>query len=427
MAAVGRRIGRLWPLFDVASTSLLTLTLSFAAARMLGVADFGRYGISLTVALVILSIFQGGLIDYQLRRHEDRSSDAFWGVERWFPMVAGIGFALALLGTVLPPAVARAWPGTVLNVAIGVVVIYFYARTYWVRAYLIKTSRELTSLVISVTNMLLAAGLVALLLRYSVQGWRPLLVVHLIAMGLTGVVGHRILAEQRSGEISGSGWNMTYAWESVVLVSATQVSSIVAAPRLGLLFNAGLRGASTLMGPLNVVFGGARLTLLPRMARSTRSRILLVGSAAAISLAGLLWVVVLYWILGRAGPAVLGDSWRVTKDLLPLVGATYVTQGAYLAAFIYARAKALDAVVRRARVAQLALVILGTAVAMVLVDWRIYVAGNVAANVVAFVMIFFAGSAPAVGQSRDGMESPSASYEPGLTGDGPSDLTRDDL
>ncbi|MEA5153339.1 hypothetical protein [Raineyella sp.] len=400
----GARTRQLCALFDVAATSLLTLTLSLAAARTLGVADFGRYGISVTVASIVLSLVQGGLIDYQLRRHRDLSSAAFWGVERWFPVAAVVGVALGVVAYAMPAGAVDTGVGTLVYVAMGAVIVYLYARTYWVRAYLTKASREMTSLAISGTNLALAAGLVTLLLRVSSHGWLPLLWVHLASMGLTGIVGHRILAGRRSGDTVGSGWNMAYAWENLALVSAMQISSVVAAPRLGLSFNAGLRGASTLLGPLNVLFGGARLTLLPRMARSPRSRQLLVGSSAALSLAGLGWVVILYWLLVFAGPAVLGDSWQVTRDMLPWVGATYVTQGAYLAAFIHARAVVLDSVVRSARVVQLGLVVLGTAVAMVAVDWRIYVAGNALANVVAFLMIFSAGSARASVEARGGAQ-----------------------
>ncbi|MCP3757152.1 hypothetical protein NLX94_19995 [Streptomyces sp. TBY4] len=91
-----------------------------------------------------------------------------------------------------------------------------------------------------------------------------------------------------------------------------------------------LRGATTLFGPLNVLFNSASSFGPPVVGRASGKRgvvrlTALMGGALAVT--GAAWGAVLYALPERAGRALLGDTWRAAAALLPATGAQYAVMG----------------------------------------------------------------------------------------------------
>ncbi|GLX20488.1 hypothetical protein [Streptomyces lavendulae] len=91
-----------------------------------------------------------------------------------------------------------------------------------------------------------------------------------------------------------------------------------------------LRGASTLFGPLNVLFNSANAFGPPVVGRASGKRgvvrlTLLTGAVLAVLGGG--WAAVLYVLPDRLGRQLLGDTWPAAAALLPATGAQYAVMG----------------------------------------------------------------------------------------------------
>ncbi|MFJ3839373.1 hypothetical protein ACIPY6_28255 [Streptomyces sp. NPDC090054] len=91
-----------------------------------------------------------------------------------------------------------------------------------------------------------------------------------------------------------------------------------------------LRGATTLFGPLNVLFNSANAFGPPVVGRARGKRgvvrlTALMGAALAMLGAG--WAAVLYALPDRLGRHLLGDTWAAASALLPATGAQYAVMG----------------------------------------------------------------------------------------------------
>ncbi|MFD3807343.1 hypothetical protein ACFWSF_12920 [Streptomyces sp. NPDC058611] len=91
-----------------------------------------------------------------------------------------------------------------------------------------------------------------------------------------------------------------------------------------------LRGATTLFGPLNVLFNSANAFGPPVVGRTSGKRgvvrlTALMGGALAVLGAG--WGAVLYALPDRVGRRLLGDTWEAAAALLPATGAQYAVMG----------------------------------------------------------------------------------------------------
>jgi hypothetical protein len=121
-------------------------------------------------------------------------------------------------------------------------------------------------------------------------------------------------------------------------------SSQLAVVGLGLFANqlavGALRGATTLFGPMNVLYNSATAfgpPLLSRVAgirgkvRATAAlAVVLAGTAAA-------WVMALMILPDRAGRQLLGDTWAASSSLLPATGSQYAAIAAGTSALLTLR------------------------------------------------------------------------------------------
>ncbi|UQX03080.1 hypothetical protein [Streptomyces sp. RerS4] len=91
-----------------------------------------------------------------------------------------------------------------------------------------------------------------------------------------------------------------------------------------------LRGATTLFGPLNVLFNSANAFGPPVVGRASGKRgvirlTALMGTVLAVL--GAAWAAVLYALPERLGRHLLGDTWAAASALLPATGAQYAVMG----------------------------------------------------------------------------------------------------
>ncbi|GGY95222.1 hypothetical protein CP967_06590 [Streptomyces nitrosporeus] len=87
-----------------------------------------------------------------------------------------------------------------------------------------------------------------------------------------------------------------------------------------------LRGATTLFGPLNVLFTSATSfgpPLLNRLDDDRRRVRAAAALAAVLAATAAAWAVLLALLPGSAGRQLLGDTWPVAADLLPATGSQY--------------------------------------------------------------------------------------------------------
>ncbi|MER5727001.1 hypothetical protein ABT084_01380 [Streptomyces sp. NPDC002138] len=91
-----------------------------------------------------------------------------------------------------------------------------------------------------------------------------------------------------------------------------------------------LRGASTLFGPLNVLFNSANAFGPPMLGRRGGKRAVVRTTAAlglVLAVLGAGWAAVLYLLPDRLGRQLLGDTWGSAAALLPATGAQYAAMG----------------------------------------------------------------------------------------------------
>ena len=360
---------------DFGANSLTTLVLSFMAAKALGLNDFGSFGVAMNLALFAQAVVQGGLIDVVMRERDGFQPQGLWSIERWFALVTPTA-VLSLAAGVL-------WWRPALLVT-GVCVGYLYVRTFWVRAFLVSAGRAHDSAVRSLLSLGIAAAGFAATRAWHVSGWLPVLAVHILAYALpTAPIHWKLRRAQRERTRDARYWNFTYAVENLILMGALQLSSVVATPFLGLSFSAGLRAASILMGPLNVVFSGARLLLMPYLAGRRRSLRAPLAAAAAMGVLCVAWFFVALVIVRNFGDAVLGSSAGMARQYMVWVGVTYITQGCYMVLFVAGRAYLADLAVRMGRMTEVSIVVIGTALACIFRSPWAYFGGNAISMVVA--------------------------------------------
>ncbi|MEU9143157.1 hypothetical protein [Streptomyces sp. NPDC048349] len=91
-----------------------------------------------------------------------------------------------------------------------------------------------------------------------------------------------------------------------------------------------LRGATTLFGPLNVLFNSANSFGPPVLSRLGGRRAVVratLALGAVLAAVGAGWAVVLFLLPDRLGRELLGDTWASAAALLPATGAQYAVMG----------------------------------------------------------------------------------------------------
>lgn len=121
------------------------------------------------------------------------------------------------------------------------------------------------------------------------------------------------------------------AVEASVAASGSLVMAASVTSLLGATANAALRGAGTLLGPINVLLASVQIALVPELRRQSEQgyRHLSRIAAPVITLVALLGVGASLFALfapPKVGRILLGDSWSVVAPVLVVTGIEYVGQ-----------------------------------------------------------------------------------------------------
>ncbi|MFF2729147.1 hypothetical protein ACFVS9_14750 [Streptomyces sp. NPDC058008] len=317
---------------DQGVAALTNILVLVAAARLSTVADFARFSAVYLVFTVLLGV-AGAYTGQPLVLRRGAGEDVRGACRSAVVFTAGASAALgALLAAVclfVPGDTARALVvlGAVLPVVLGQDALrYAFSTLQLPHLALISDLSRLTCVLAALSHQeygatparliavwglsaLPALALSAGLLHRRTAG-SPLL---LRPMLRRGHLGQRFVVEFGVGNATGQ--------LSVLGLGAVADPLLVGA----------LRGATTLFGPLNVLFTSATSfgpPLLGRIGderRRVRATAVLAGVLAATAA---LWATVLALLPERAGRGLLGDTWPTAAALLPATGSQYAAMAA---------------------------------------------------------------------------------------------------
>ncbi|MYX17244.1 hypothetical protein GTY67_28260 [Streptomyces sp. SID8374] len=312
---------------DQGVAALTNILVLVAAARLSTVADFARFSAVYLVFTVLLGV-SGAYTGQPLvlkrgagteTRGACRSAVAFTVLA-----AATLGVLLAAVCFLVPGDTARALMmlGLVLPVVLGQDAVRYAFST------LQQPHLALLSDLLRLTCVLGALGTQA----YGVSPARLITLWGLSALPallLSAALLHRATAGAplvlrpmlRRGHL-GQRFTVEFG-----VGNATSQLSVLGLGAVGnpLLVGA-LRGATTLFGPLNVLFTSATSFGPPLLGRipDERSRIRATAAlAAALAATAGLWATALALLPDRAGRQLLGDTWSVAAGLLPATGSQY--------------------------------------------------------------------------------------------------------
>lgn len=252
-----------------------------------------------------------------------RSGLAFTGAAS-----AAVGAVLALLGLLLPGAAGRAF--LALGLVLPLVLLQDGLR------YCFSALRA-PQRALAADALRLACVVTALLLQpEGAPAWRLVLVWGVSALPALAL-GLWLLRPSVRGGSSDLGpylrrgyLGQRFAVEFAVGNGSSQLAVLGLGVFASPLAVGALRGATTLFGPLNVLFNSANSFGPPVVGRASGKRgvvrlTALMGGALAVT--GAAWGAVLYALPERAGRELLGDTWQAAAALLPATGAQYAVMG----------------------------------------------------------------------------------------------------
>lgn len=315
-------------LVDQGLSSLSNVLAVALVAHVLDPDAFGRFSLSYAVLVAVLGLSRswfGTRVSLVAEPAEVRpaASVALGGLLILTPAIAGVVLGLGWVLTggqpgLLGVVVALAAPVVCMQdalrfaaVACGRPAVAFASDLVWLAGLLalIPLLRSASSSVVMI--LWLASAAVALVVAIVGLGVRPSL-----ADGLAD-----LRTRHRTGE--------SISFGTVVTTGASLVVVGVAGAALGPAAVGSLRGASTVMGPLNVVFAYVNLALTPILVRRSRRLDLkfcrATGAGVLVSVA--FWSLLVLVIPESWGHALLGQTWSGTRSVLPFTAAEYAGIG----------------------------------------------------------------------------------------------------
>ena len=362
---------------DQGLSSLSNVLAVVIVARALDADAFGRFALVYAVMILVLGVSRSYLgtrlalaADPGLARAA--TAEVLGGLLAVAPVVAAVVFGVgaALTGgdaTAIALVVAVAAPVVCLQdavrfgaVASGRPGVAFASDLVWtvcVAAVLVGGSGLSGSAVMAAW---LAAAVAALVVGLILMRVRPR-----VRCGLLALVSRHRMSE-------------SMAFGTVVGQAAALAVSSVAAAAIGPAAAGALRGASTILGPLNVVFAYVHLGLTPWLVRRPRSADLRACRSVALVIGGVVvaWGVVVLLVPDAWGTALLGESWNGARDVLPFTVLEYVAIGLATASTLGLKVRGEAGVLARQKaVVGVVMVVLGCGAALLWDDVRAVSAG----------------------------------------------------
>jgi hypothetical protein len=313
-------------LVDQGMSSLSNVLAVIMVAQSLSASAFGSFSVAYAVLIFFLTLtrsyFGTQLTLTDTRRAAgDRASATLGALLLLAPALAvatgGIGlllsnendFSAAIVVAMAAPLVCLQDLLRYTAVAVERPVVALVSDTAWVAVMAVPalglirlTGAQVMAVWLGAAALALAVAAVPLRIKPSfIKGWR-LLLRERHAMGSSVTIG------------------------AVAVAGASLVIAAATAHFLSTASAGSLRGASTAMGPLNVLVAFITLNLTPALLRRERSqdlgfcvRVALLAAAAAV-----VWSTALLLLPDVLGRALLGESWAGARSVLPWTCAEYL-------------------------------------------------------------------------------------------------------
>lgn len=317
------RLGRVIALGDQGLSSASSILVVLVIARVYPTADFGHFAIAYSVLVMSLALsrsYLGTQISMTTSAEEARTLGASF-------MGAMLLLGLPLAGGVFLVSVVLTGGGAGILVTVALAAPMTCLQDL-VRFVSIASNRPIAALVsdlawFAMMTMVfflpLGPGALLLILWLGT-------VVFSFAVGLAVARLKPIFKGSLRRITQWDPISASMAWGAVLAHGAQVIITTAAAFIVGPQAAAALRGASTLIGPLSVIFAYVNLALTPAVLRRPRSTDL--GSARRVTLAisstAVCWGLLLAVLPDTLGTAALGDSWPITKSIVLLTATQYV-------------------------------------------------------------------------------------------------------
>jgi O-antigen/teichoic acid export membrane protein len=384
----------IWSLTDQGLSSASNLAVGIVAARNLGVEQFGGFGLAFTSWSLVAVVARGLISDPLLVRfsaqpeRRTQAGAAVAGAAVVYGAIAAVGYLIA--GVVLGGSIGWGLIG------LGITMPGLLLQDAWRYVAFSDARPQLAVLV----DLAWTAGLAATLIVLST---RDALTVGSIlwAFGASATVAGALGCAlfRRWPDLRGSwAWvrdnrdlGLRFVTEYLTSVGGSYLTIYGLGVIAGLSAVAAVRGAQLFFGPINVLFTGISLVLVPEGVRlASRSKPLfrrfMVAAAVGLTVLASVWLAFGLVIAPETGRVLLGSSWVEMRSILLPYGIGLASGGVLGAAFVGLRALGDAKGSLRARIRTLPLVIvIPTIGAVVSGSWG-YSVGFAIASCVAAAM-----------------------------------------
>lgn len=321
------RTAALCSVADQGVAALTNILVLVAAARLSTVADFARFSAVYLVFTVLLGVsgaYTGQPLVLKRGGGEETRGACRSAVAFTVLAAAALGALLAAGCLLVPGDTARAllMLGLVLPVVLGQdAVRYAFSTLQQPHLALLSDLLRLACVLGALGTQVYGASPARLIGLWGLSALPALLLSAALLHRATAGAPLVVRSMLRRGYL-GQRFTVEFG-----VGNATSQLSVLGLGAVGnpLLVGA-LRGATTLFGPLNVLFTSATSFGPPLLGRITdeRSRVRATAALAAVlaAVAGL-WATVLALLPDSAGRQLLGDTWSVAAGLLPATGSQY--------------------------------------------------------------------------------------------------------
>ncbi len=323
-----------WAVVDQGLSSLTNFALTVLVARSVSESAFGAFAIAILVYLAVLGVVRGFIAEplavrFSASEPAERADAARAAAGAGLLAGIGVGVVLCCVAAVTDGDTSRVF------MALGVTMPGLVLQDMW-RFIFVADGRPTFAAANDGVWAVTQLGAVGLLLATSDPSVGVLVLAWGLAANVAAVVG--CLQARTAPDLRGGPtWarrhrdlGAPFALDFTAQIGSTYVALFVITAIIGLEAVAGIRGAQTLLGPVNVLYLGSRLVAVPEgarlAARGSRGVVhLAIVVAVVLVVAALVVGAVLLLMPDSWGTALLGDTWDDARSVLP---ATIVLMGA---------------------------------------------------------------------------------------------------
>ena len=317
-----------WTIADQALASGTNIGTAVVAARSLDRQAFGAFGLAFTLYLLVLGTCRALVTEPLISRYSRMTASELQSRARHvMGAAAGVGIVAAVLLLVASPIVGG--PAGQALWALAVVLPALLVQDAW-RYYFVTSGRPSSALhndaVWCITQLVLLVAMAwahAFTLVTVIAWWGLSGAVAGVA-GCTATRTMPAVSSTRRWISAHRDLGARYGADFLSASGAGQGTLLALGAIAGLLALGALRATQVYFGPINVLFGGIYLALVPEGARlradRRRLRRLMALASTGLVATATGWLVVGLMLPGGVGQALFGASWDGVRSLLVPVG-----------------------------------------------------------------------------------------------------------